>query len=61
MGVHKITNKALEGSDKFNVLLCLERKVFSQEELEAVGLLPKFPLQIFPLSLESHIPHECQD
>lgn len=40
VGVHKITTKTLQGDDKFNILLCLERKVFSQEELQAVGLLP---------------------
>lgn len=60
MGVHKITSKALQDGDKFSVLLCLERKIFSQEELQAVGLFPKFPLQI-SLSLDPHIPHECQD
>lgn len=61
VGVHKTTSKALQGGDKFSVLLCLERKVFSQEELQALGLFPKFPLQISSLSLESHVPLEFKD
>lgn len=33
VGLHK-TSKALQSGDKFNLLLCLERKVFSQKELQ---------------------------